>query len=87
MLFKDAIVQLQGRIPMHRTGWNPQDGYIILMPGMAYIWKIVLQPAPNAGNYIFSLEDFLAEDWEVYTPPLPCIEEEKAPEAPETPVE
>jgi hypothetical protein len=52
MLFKDAIVQLQGRIPMHRTGWNPQDGYIVLMPGMAYIWKIVLQPAPNAGNYI-----------------------------------
>ena len=67
MLFADALLQLEARVPMYRTGWVPQDGYVTLMPGMAHVWKIVLSPAPNAGNYIFSVEDLKASDWEVYT--------------------
>ncbi len=51
---------------MYRTGWVPQDGYLVLMPGMKYVWKIVLEPTPNAGNYIFSVEDLEALDWDVY---------------------
>lgn len=66
MLFTQAIEQLKASIPMYRTGWEPQDGYVALMPGMGHVWKIVLTPAPNAGNYMFSVEDFLASDWEVY---------------------
>jgi hypothetical protein len=78
MNFQDALVQLKGRIPMHRTGWEPQDGYVVLMPGMSHVWKIVLQPAPNAGNYIFSFEDFCSEDWEVFSglPDKPALEAE-----------
>lgn len=66
MLFSEALVQLKERVPVYRTGWQPQDGYLVFMPGMTYVWKIVLQPSPNAGNYIFSVADFEGEDWEVY---------------------
>ena len=81
MLLSEALVQLKERVAVYRTGWDPQDGYVVLMPGMTHIWKIVLQPAPNAGNYIFSLADLEADDWAVYPEVKPAIElqvEEKA---------
>jgi len=67
MQLQEALVQLKAGYPMYRTGWQPQDGYIVFMPGMSHIWKIVLTPQPNAGNYIFSMEDLNASDWEMYT--------------------
>ena len=66
MLFADALVQLKARVPMYRTGWEPQDGYVTLMPEMSHVWKIVLKPTPNAGNYIFSVADLEANDWAVF---------------------
>ena len=67
MLFQEALEQLKAKVPMYRTGWDPQDGYVVLMPGMMHVWKIVLQPSPNAGNYIFSVEDLSSGDWEVFS--------------------
>jgi Protein of unknown function (DUF2829) len=78
MLFSDALVQLKAQMPVYRSGWVPQDGYICLMPGMTHVWKVVLMPAPNAGNYIFSMADFLADDWEVYTGSKDIIDEANA---------
>lgn len=81
MLLSEALVQLKARVPVYRTGWNPQDGYLTLMPGMTHVWKIVLHPAPNAGNYIFSLDDLESDDWDVYTASkvaIGAIELEKA---------
>jgi hypothetical protein len=66
MLFKEALEQLQSGKAMVRGSWTAQDGYLCIMPEMKYVWKIVLLPAPNAGNYIFSIEDFIAEDWQVF---------------------
>lgn len=66
MLFQEALEKLKEGKPMHRTGWNPQDGYVCLMPGMMHVWKIVLHPNPNAGNYIFSVEDLSSNDWELF---------------------
>ena len=66
MNFAEALAQLKARVPMYRTGWEPQDGYLTFMPGMTHVWKIVLSPAPNAGNYIFSVADLDAADWAVY---------------------
>ncbi len=76
MLFLEALEQLKARVPVHRKGWDPQDGYLTFMPGMSHVWKIVLAPTPNAGNYIFSVEDFCSDDWEVftYTQPAPQAE-------------
>lgn len=67
MLLSDALMELKAGEVMHRTGWDTQDGYVVLMPGMAHVWKIVLNPAPNAGNYIFSFADLIASDWERFT--------------------
>ena len=74
MLFQQALEQLKTRVPVYRTGWEPQDGYLTLMPGITHVWKIVLHPNPNAGNYIFSVEDLSSADWEVYQEPKAVVD-------------
>lgn len=81
MLFTEALIQLKARVPVYRTGWEPQDGYLTLMPGMTHVWKIVLHPAPNAGNYIFSVADLEGDDWQVYTEIKAPVEAEEVAEA------
>lgn len=76
MLFQEALDQLKARVPVYRKGWDPQDGYLTLMPGMSHVWKIVLHPNPNAGNYIFSVEDLSCDDWDVFVVAKPAIEED-----------
>ncbi len=70
MLFLDAIDKLKSGVAMHRSSWTAADGYLVLMPDMLYVWKVVTCPTPNAGNFIFSVEDFLASDWVPYEPPV-----------------
>ena len=67
MWFQEALVQLKAGKNVYRKGWNPQDGYLTFMPGMSHVWKIVLSPTPNAGNYIYSVEDLSANDWDIFT--------------------
>ncbi len=74
MLFLDALKQLEAGCAMRRSSWPAEEGYLKLMPGMKFIWKIVLVPNPNAGNFIFSLEDFNGNDWEEFTMPMAAIE-------------
>lgn len=66
MLFLEALAQIQAGIAMRRSAWPMDEGYLVLLPGMGHAWKIVLKPNPNAGNFIFSIEDFLASDWIPY---------------------
>ena len=66
MLLSEAISVLESGHEVHRKAWSEEDGYLSLMPGMTHIWKIVLKPNPNAGNYIFSLADLVADDWQEY---------------------
>jgi hypothetical protein len=74
MLFQEAIDLLKTGECLYRTGWEPQDGYIVFMKGMSHVWKIVLSPTPNAGNYIFSVEDFSANDWSKFELPKAPVE-------------
>jgi hypothetical protein len=67
MLFSEALQKLQDGAAMRRVAWPEIEGYLKIMPGMGYVWKIVLKPNPNAGNFIFSVEDFLANDWIEFT--------------------
>jgi hypothetical protein len=69
MLLQEAIKLLEQGVPVSRKAWSLKDGYLQLMLGMDYIWKIVLQPSPNAGNYIFTKEDLTADDWELFSLP------------------
>ena len=78
MLLKEAIEALEAGKCMVREAWKLEDGYLKLMPGMAHIWKIVLNPAPNAGNFIFALEDLIANDWKEFELPKEPIEVEQA---------
>lgn len=82
MLFLEALAQLKAGDAMRRTAWADSEGYLKVLPGMSYVWKIVLVPNPNAGNFIFSLADFEGDDWVKYEEPKPVIEEEApAPDA------
>lgn len=77
MLFNEALNLLKSGVPVHRATWTKEDGYLKLMPGMHYVWKIVLLPNPNAGNFIFSIEDFSADDWQKFEVPNEAQNEEE----------
>lgn len=76
MLFLEMLDNLQNGLPMRRADWSAEDGYICIMPSMKYVWKIVLIPNPNAGNFIFCVDDFLATDWIEYREQKPIVEAE-----------
>lgn len=80
MLFQEALDLLHAGDALCREVWSLEDGYLKLMEGMKHVWKIVLHPNPNAGNYIFSVEDLLACDWKKFELPKEAVDEE-VPEA------
>lgn len=67
MLLQEALDNLKAGKQMHRVSWTVEDGYLSLMPGMSHVWKVVIKPTTNAGNYIFSFEDLLADDWQEFS--------------------
>jgi hypothetical protein len=75
MLFQEALDLLQAGEALCREVWSLEDGYLKLMEGMKHVWKIVLHPNPNAGNYIFSVEDLLAGDWKKFEIPTEALQE------------
>ena len=81
MLFNDALEALNKGEYVTRTGWN--DGsYLILLPGMPYLWKCATQPAPAAGNWLPMNVDLLADDWDIIeTLAAPKIIEPSQPDA------
>ncbi len=74
MLLQEALDLLQKGEVLVRECWALEDGYLVMMKGMQHVWKIVLNPSPNAGNYIFSLADLLADDWKLFELPKPPVE-------------
>ena len=76
MLLQEALDLLQKGEVLCREAWRIEEGYLCMMKGMQHVWKIVLQPSPNAGNYIFSLVDLLADDWKLFELPEPPKDEE-----------
>lgn len=66
MNFNEALQALLDGKFLVRAGWKAEDGYITKMPGMQFAWRILTVPTPNAGNYMWLLDDFLATDWKVY---------------------
>ena len=66
MLLQEALDKLKEGKIMCRSEWPKEEGYLKLMPGMTHVWKIVLLPNPNAGNYIFSYKDLISDDWKEF---------------------
>jgi hypothetical protein len=67
MLFTDALKQLLEGNYVQRATWAEAGQYIVLMPNMNHIWQILVKPNPNAGNWLPSIADFNADDWELVT--------------------
>lgn len=76
MLFTEALEQLKNGVAMKRSAWADSEGYLKILPDMGYVWKIVTQPNPNAGNFIFSIADFDGDDWVEFVAPKPVVESE-----------
>lgn len=66
MTFNEALVLLKEGKKLSRSTWGESDGYLVFMPGMKNIWKIITMPTPNAGNHILSVEEIEAQDWKEY---------------------
>jgi hypothetical protein len=69
MLFLEALEELKAGEAMRREAWDFKEGYLKILPDMNHVWKIVTDPNPNAGNFIFSVEDFDSNDWVKYEKP------------------
>jgi hypothetical protein len=65
MMFEEALKELLKGKYISRSAWDASGEYCILLPGMQYIWKILIQPNPNAGNWLPLVSDLLADDWKV----------------------
>ncbi|HHF7341058.1 TPA: MW1434 family type I TA system toxin [Legionella anisa] len=74
MLLQEALELLKAGEVVCREAWSEQDGYLTFLKGMSHIWKIMIHPAPNAGNYIFTFEDLTASDWKKFELPKSAIE-------------
>jgi hypothetical protein len=66
MTFQEALALLKAGEYVCREAWKLEEGYLAFLDGMKHIWKIMLHPNPNAGNYIFSVEDLESQDWEKF---------------------
>ncbi len=65
MMFEEALKHLTGGDYVSRSVWDATGEYVISLPGIPYIWKIITQPAPNAGNWLPTIADLLADDYKV----------------------
>lgn len=79
MTFQEAYELLQQGKYLTRDFWNVTGEYCILLPGMPYIWKILMIPNPSAGNWLGTIEDMNATDWKI-------VEKKEAEEPKEIPV-
>jgi hypothetical protein len=63
MNFQEAVTGLQAGLYLTRNAWDATGEYVILLPGMQYIWKIIFQPNPSCGNWLPTISDIMADDW------------------------
>lgn len=63
MNFTEALKELEAGKCLRRAAWKYEEGYIKLMMGFNTVWKVLTLPSANAGNYLFTMEDFNATDW------------------------
>jgi Protein of unknown function (DUF2829) len=74
MTFEEALKYLVSGEYVQRSEWLVTGEYVISLPGIPYIWKILTTPTPNAGNWLPTIADLMAEDYEVVNKVEPEIE-------------
>ncbi len=66
MNFQEAFALMQEGEYVSRHGWDaegPNSGFSCIMPTMLNIWRNLVKPTPNAGIFIPTIADLLADDW------------------------
>ena len=62
MKFMEALDILEKGGMVVRECWGPENGYLKLMYGMEYCWRVIINPT-NAGAFSFSVPEMRADDW------------------------
>jgi hypothetical protein len=65
MNFVEMLKELEAGKCIRRSAWKYEEGYLKLMMGFNTVWKILTIPSANAGNHLFTMDDFNATDWHV----------------------
>lgn len=63
MLFNEAFKALTEGKYVTRRAWSETNEYLVIMPMMTTIFKVLNKPNPNVGNWLPFVSDYLAEDW------------------------
>ena len=66
MNFTEALEHLQLGLPIVREKWTQADGYLVSLPAINSIWRILVGPPVNAAVYPFTVEEYLATDWKKF---------------------
>ncbi len=75
MKFLEAVAAMKEGKTVTRAYWGTEAGYLVTLPGAASVWRITLSPTVNAGNHLFTIEDYEADDWQVSNGANPLKEE------------
>lgn len=65
MNFSEAIQAMKDGKSVTRTSWSPEEGYLVILPGMKTVWHVVTVQSINAGNKLFLIDDYDATDWQI----------------------
>lgn len=73
MQFMEALKALREGKMVVRECWDESNGYLKLMYGMPYVWRVIINPT-NAGSFQFSVPEMEADDWVEFPKPVPPVE-------------
>lgn len=65
MQYMEAMQALKDGKMIVRECWDDSNGYLKLMYGMPYVWRVIINPA-NAGSFSFSMDEICADDWVLF---------------------
>lgn len=67
MNFLEALEKLQAGELLAREIWASSGEYLVLLPGMQYVLKVLHQPQSQLANWFGSatLTDIIATDWKI----------------------
>lgn len=74
MNFNEMLAAIEKGQYARRQDW--QDGYVVLLPDMAYILRVITKSVDgriNVGNYLPTTADLLADDWLLFAPGVKTV--------------
>ncbi len=76
MLFAEAFEHLLKNEFVTRRA--TPDYFLMFLSDMDHIWQIRIRPQPNFANHLFSVKDYLADDWYIVDKTLGLLKMQEA---------